>query len=75
MFNTPNAPYDMIIGLDVLISLGISILCTTKIMSWQYKLVSWKLRLYFDDQAFADPIAHVAAHYFVIDTNVECLLD
>ena len=58
--------YDVILGLDSMVPLGIEISCSTWTVSWLGKRIPFKPRSYFDDNGFKEPVANVA-HCFHID--------
>jgi hypothetical protein len=42
VFDKPSSPYDLVLGLDLLVPLGIDISCSTQTIPWLDESVSWK---------------------------------
>jgi hypothetical protein len=65
-----DSPYDVVIGLDVLVPLGINISCTTKTIQWMDHIVSWKPKDYFNDSILTDPVA-CQTHCFYLNNEID----
>ena len=66
VFDKTNSPYDLIMGLDVLVPLGIDISCSTQRVTWMQAVIPFRPRSYFDDSLLQDPIAH-SSHCLAVD--------
>ena len=55
VYNQTESPYDVILGLDVLVPLGIEISCSTKTITWNDIKIPWKPKSYLDDTSLTDP--------------------
>ena len=66
VFDKANSPYDLIMGLDVLVPLGIDLSCSTQQVTWMQLVIPFRPRSYFDDSLLQDPIAHLS-HCLAID--------
>ena len=56
-------PYDIILGVDVMVPLGIDVSCTTQTISWSDLKVSWKPQKYFDDSTLSNMARNSHAFY------------
>ena len=56
-------PYDIIMGRDMMVPLGIDVSCTTQTISWNDLKVPWKNSKYFNDELLKDKMA-MNAHAF-----------
>ena len=68
VFDQSNSPYDLVLGLDVLIPLGIDISCSTQNITWMDQIVSWKPKSYFDDSHLEKSESY-EAHCFFVNTE------
>jgi hypothetical protein len=69
VFNQPDSPYDLVLGLDLLVPLGIDASCLTQTMTWLGDSVSWKPKSCFDDSNLADPVSYETCCLFVNSTS------
>ena len=66
----PDSPYDVILGLDFLVPVGIDIRCTTKTLVWDDCVVPWKPKSTFTNQSrFGDHIASIADSFFIDEAD------
>ena len=73
-----SSPYDIILGLDIMVPLGIDVSCTTQTVTWNGTKVPWKPRTYFQDSLLQDASAAEAHCLFLpssFDNDMEQLLD
>jgi hypothetical protein len=68
IFDHESSPYDIILGLDLLVPLGIDISCSTNTISWQNEKVTWKPKSYFLDSNLNDPVSY-ETHCIFLNTN------
>jgi hypothetical protein len=69
IFNQPSSPYDPIFGLDLLVPLGIDILCLTQTISWIGESVSWKPKSYFNDTILKDSVEYEMHCFYINSTD------
>jgi hypothetical protein len=58
VFDQPNSPYDLVLGLDLLAPLGIDISCLTQTIAWLDQAVAWKPKSCFDDSHLAGSVSY-----------------
>jgi hypothetical protein len=68
VFDQPSSPYDLVLGLDLLVPLGINISCSTQTISWLDESVSWKPKSYFQDSQLKDSVSY-ETHCFFVNSN------
>jgi hypothetical protein len=66
--------YDVILGLDIMVKLGINISSSTQTMEWNGRRIPWKPHTYFDDSILQDPVA-ADAHCMFIDSTFDDDMD
>jgi hypothetical protein len=71
-----SSSYDIILGLDIMVQLGIDISCSThQIIEWNGRTrIPWKPRTYFDDSLLQDSVA-ADAHCMFIDSTFDNDMD
>jgi transposase InsO family protein len=69
IFDQESSPYDIVIGLDLLVPLGIDISCSTKTISWQDEQVTWKPKSYFLDSNLNDSVSYETHCFFINSTD------
>jgi hypothetical protein len=67
-----DSPYDVIIGLDVLVPLGIDISCATKMIQWMDHKIPWKPKSDFNNSILSDPVA-CQTHCFFFESKYEAI--
>ena len=55
VYDMEESPYDVILGLDVLVPLGIEISCLTQTIIWNKTRIPWKPKSYLDKASLTDP--------------------
>jgi hypothetical protein len=65
VFDSSNTIYDMIIGNDIMVPLGINISCTMQTIQWQDIQIPWKPFSYFDSSVLTN-VMTIESHAFFI---------